>query len=89
MTGYLLDTDRLVDYLKGRPDAIALLESLVPAGLAISIVTYGEIYRGIHFGRNREQDLARFHAFLQIARLLPITRRVAQRWAILKHTVPV
>ena len=41
---YLVDTDRVASYLNGRPDAVALLTSLRHEGLAISIVTYGEIY---------------------------------------------
>ena len=44
---YLVDTDWVVDYLKGRPDAVELLQSLAPEGLSMSIITYGEIYEGI------------------------------------------
>lgn len=38
---YLIDTDRVADYLKGRDPAVSLLNSLVEVGLAISIITYG------------------------------------------------
>jgi uncharacterized protein YjaZ len=34
---YLVDSDYVVDYLKGRSVAITLLDTLVPEGLAISI----------------------------------------------------
>jgi predicted nucleic acid-binding protein len=44
---YLVDTDRVASYLNGRPDAIDLLASLLHEGLAISLITYGEIYDGI------------------------------------------
>jgi predicted nucleic acid-binding protein len=44
---YLTDTNLVADYLNGQPAAITLLNSLLPTGLAISLVTYGEIYDGI------------------------------------------
>jgi predicted nucleic acid-binding protein len=48
---YLVDTDWIVAYLKGRPEATQLLSGLAPAGLAISLITYAEIYEGIYFGQ--------------------------------------
>ena len=47
---YLVDSDWVADYLNGEPDAIAHLTSLAPSGLAISLMTYGEIYEGVLFG---------------------------------------
>jgi tRNA(fMet)-specific endonuclease VapC len=78
---YLIDTDWTVDYLKGRPDAITLLNGLLPDGIAISIVTYAEIYEGIYFGSNPAKHEAAFHAFLRVADLLELTRLVARRFA--------
>ncbi len=31
----LLDSDRVIDYLKGRPDAVALLQESLPGVLAM------------------------------------------------------
>ncbi len=39
---YVVDSDRVADYLKGRPAAVELLDSLLPRGLAISIVTFAK-----------------------------------------------
>lgn len=47
---YLVDTDVVVRWLKGQQDDIALLTQLLPQGLAISLITYGEIYEGIYYG---------------------------------------
>ena len=41
---YLIDSDLVVDWLKGRSDAQTLLHTLAPDGLAISLITYGEVY---------------------------------------------
>lgn len=43
----LIDTDWVVNYLNGREPATTLPTQLEPDGLAISIITYSEYYRGI------------------------------------------
>jgi predicted nucleic acid-binding protein len=47
---YLVDTDRAVDYLKGRLDAVQLLDALVPSGVVLprtrSIVRHFARIRG-------------------------------------------
>jgi predicted nucleic acid-binding protein len=47
---YLVDSDWVADYLKDKPQAIAFLDSLSEAGIAISLITYGEMYEGIYYG---------------------------------------
>jgi tRNA(fMet)-specific endonuclease VapC len=81
---YLLDTDYVVDYLKGQRNAAALLDPLVPAGLAISIITVAEVYEGIYYGQNQAQHEAGFRHFLQSMRVLGITRPIARQGAILR-----
>jgi hypothetical protein len=41
MSRYLLDTDWIVDVLNGQARAIQTVLELVPSGLAVSIITYG------------------------------------------------
>lgn len=49
---YLVDTDWVAAYLKGRQHEVTVLNSLAERGLAISLITYGEIYEGVYFGRD-------------------------------------
>jgi predicted nucleic acid-binding protein len=44
-----LDTDWIVDVLNGQERAIQIVLELAPAGLAVSIITYGELYEGAAF----------------------------------------
>ena len=44
---HIVDTDWVVDYLKGRPLIVERLHALASDGLAISLIAYGEIYEGI------------------------------------------
>lgn len=78
---YLVDTDRVADYLKGRPDAVDQLTALAPEGMSISLVTYGEIYEGIYFGRDPAHQEASFRAFLRFTDTLGLTRAVMKRFA--------
>ncbi len=45
---YLVDTDWIIDGLRGRPLALAVLEERRDEGLGVSIVTLGEVYEGAH-----------------------------------------
>lgn len=48
MIRYLVDADWLVDYLKGKEDALNLLTPLIEQeSLATSIIVYAEIYEGL------------------------------------------
>jgi len=40
---YLVDTDYVVDYLKGQRNVPEILDALLPEGLALSIITVAEI----------------------------------------------
>lgn len=43
---YLLDSDVFIGYLARNPDDSQRVESLIPAGAAVSIVTYMEAFQG-------------------------------------------
>jgi tRNA(fMet)-specific endonuclease VapC len=84
---YLVDSDRVADYLKGRPDAIALLDPLLEDGLAVSIITYAEVYEGIYYGRDPTENERIFRRFLRGVRVLAISRSVARRFARIRGTL--
>jgi tRNA(fMet)-specific endonuclease VapC len=78
---YLVDTDYVVDWLKGRPEAVQLLTTLRRDGLAISHITYGEVYEGIEYGRDRTAIARGFRQFLRGVTLLPTTQPIMRRFA--------
>jgi len=71
----------VADYLNGRSQAVSLLDSLFPHGLAISIITYGEVYEGIYYGSNANHHELIFRRFLRGVPVLGINRSVARRFA--------
>lgn len=81
---YLIDTDWVADFLADRRDARSLLLALRPSGLAISIITYGEIYDGVYGGRDPGGAERTFQQFLRVTPVLPLTRPVMRRFAVLR-----
>ena len=78
---YLIDTDWVVDYLKGKAPAVQLLESLAQEGAAISLITYGEIYEGIYYGKDRERHEKGFRGLLQIVDILSLNPLILEEFA--------
>lgn len=53
---YLVDSDWVIDYLVGKQQAIVLLSTLAKEGIAVSLITLGEIYEGIYYGRDPQRS---------------------------------
>jgi tRNA(fMet)-specific endonuclease VapC len=78
---YLVDSDWVVDYPIGKQQAIDLFSSLSHDGIAISLLTFGEIYEGIYYGRDPQRSEAVFRQFLRSVDVLPLNRSIMQRFA--------
>lgn len=52
MDRLLLDSDVLIDYLRGQADAVAYLEARTEA-LLISVISVAELFAGVRDGRER------------------------------------
>jgi len=83
---YLVDTDWVVDYLKGRLRAIALVDQLLPDGVGISAVTYGEIWEGLApLGEARRAEEEALWRFTRAFRVYPVDRPVARRFGLIRR----
>ncbi len=78
---YLVDTDWVVDFLKGREQAVKTLTALASDGLAVSLVTYGEIYEGVYSGYDSEKQEQAFLAFLRGVDVLPLDQEIMKEFA--------
>lgn len=84
MSRYLLDTDWIVDVLNGQAAAVDTLLQLAPQGLALSLISYGELYEGAYFSRDPQAALAALEAFLAGKELLPLTPAIMERFALVR-----
>lgn len=78
---YLVDSDLTADYLSGFTRAINILDPLMADGLAISLVTYGEIYEGIFSGRDPNAAERTFRRWLTSIKVLPLSQPIMRRFA--------
>jgi predicted nucleic acid-binding protein len=53
MSGYLLDTDWCIDLINNQPAAHQAMPTMTREGVAISLVTYGELYEGAFIPREK------------------------------------
>lgn len=81
---YLIDSDKVAEFLKGIPNTIRLISSLPQDELAISLITYGEIYEGIYFGTDPRKHEQGFLIFLRGVEVLPLNKRIMKRFAQLR-----
>ena len=49
-------------------------------GIAVSLITYGEIYEGIYYGRDPQKSEEGFRKFLRGVTILPLNRSIMQRF---------
>jgi tRNA(fMet)-specific endonuclease VapC len=78
---YLIDTDWIADYLGGKLPAVDLLESLKDDGLAISLMTFGEIYDGVYYGRDSAAAEQHFVALLGRIAVIDLNQEIMKRFA--------
>ena len=83
---YLVDSDWTIDYLDGLPAAVQLVQSLMPAGIAISIITYIEVYQGVIRWNTLSANQS-LEVMLATTPVLPISMAVAQRVALLRGSL--
>jgi predicted nucleic acid-binding protein len=92
---YLVDTNVLSEARRGSPKARAWLRSVDPAAAFLSVVTLGEIMRGVALkARTDAKTAAALTAWLRQlqqdhgARILPVTDQIALAWGRLAAERP-
>lgn len=76
----LVDTDIMIDYLRGRNEAAAFLEEHVER-LHLSSISVAELYQGVRDGREREA----LESMLEVFLVLDLTRDIAVQGGLLRR----
>lgn len=61
---YLIDTDWVIDHLKGEERVVKQLEELASEGIGISVISLAEIYEGVYYSRNPAKSQQLLEEFL-------------------------
>jgi tRNA(fMet)-specific endonuclease VapC len=78
---YLVDTDWIIDGVADRSAARDLLRRLSVDGLAISVITLGEVFEGAYVYSAPQERIGRYREFLAGYPVLPVTPDIAGRFA--------
>lgn len=84
---YLIDSDHVIDYLKGEPNPVELIGRIRKDGLWVSIITDMEVYQGVRRDAAAVSLHSGFQRFLAFAPILPFSPAVARRCADLRETL--
>jgi tRNA(fMet)-specific endonuclease VapC len=75
---YLIDTDWLVNHLRGLQRVTRKLEEIVPEGIALSIISLAELYEGIYRSTNPARDEESLRRFLGGITILGIDEEICK-----------
>lgn len=76
----LLDTDVLIDFLRGRPEAREFIAAL-PRDVAVSAITVAELHVGVREGHERQA----LDALLATFQILPLDAETARQGGLLRR----
>lgn len=76
----LIDTDVLIDYLRGGQSAVSYLEGLSET-LLVSAVTVAELFAGVREGKERDT----LGVFLEAFEVIPVDREIAEKGGLFRR----
>ncbi len=76
----VVDTDVLIDYLRGHPKAIAFIQRHADE-MAVSSISLAELYAGVRDGRER----AVLDELVTVFRVIPVSAHLAREGGLLKR----
>jgi predicted nucleic acid-binding protein len=79
-TRLLIDTDVLIDYLRGQADAVTYLEGLAEP-LRMSVITLAELYAGVREGDER----TKLDQFVKAFQLVAVTPEIAEKGGLFRR----
>ena len=84
MVRYLLDSNLCINFIRGRHWAHAALAKVTPLDVAISAVSVGELYEGVHRSRDPEKELPKTETFLKAFEIIALGAEEAKAWGLLE-----
>ena len=79
---YLIDSDVCIKAMgKERVSLMNVLNGMRPDGLAISVVTYGEVTEGVLYSNQRAVNQQRWRDFVAGFDVIDVTLEIAEVWA--------
>jgi tRNA(fMet)-specific endonuclease VapC len=84
---YLVDSDWIIDALAGVRSAVVALRQHTASGLAVSIISLGEVFEGAYHFPDPSRHLAGFRRFLLGFTVLGLSDPVMELFAQTRHAM--
>jgi tRNA(fMet)-specific endonuclease VapC len=84
---YLLDTDAVVDVLRGRHGVAGRLKQISPEDVGVSAMTVAELLYGSLCSSAPERSEREVRRFLEVIRIIPFGRAAAAAHSRVRHTL--
>jgi tRNA(fMet)-specific endonuclease VapC len=82
---HLVDSDVCIHAVRrGNESLTAMLRAIRPEGLAISVISYGEVLEGALYSRERTANVQKWRSFVAGLDVVDVTMAVADVWADLR-----
>jgi predicted nucleic acid-binding protein len=81
---YLVDTDWIIDGIANLSAARDLLHRLSTDGLAVSVISLGELFEGAYLYPAPEDHIRTYRQFLAGYSILPVTEDIVSRFATIR-----
>ena len=78
---YLFDSDGVIDALSSRQDALDHMSSLMADGIALSVITVGELFEGAYRVPVPQARIALLRAFIRQFPILPVPEPIVELFA--------
>jgi tRNA(fMet)-specific endonuclease VapC len=84
---YVLDTNTLLDYFRGRGNVAENLLAVPPSDVALPAIVAYEVWVGVLGSRNASRRKTQFEQFLTTVEVLPFDASVGRRAAEIRHVL--
>jgi tRNA(fMet)-specific endonuclease VapC len=75
---YLIDTDWIIDHLRGKEEMRNKLKEFKPSGIAVSIISLAELYEGVYYSKNQEKSQKQLETLLTQFSLLEVDKETCK-----------
>src|SRR5258706_5227005 len=81
---YQLDTDWIISFLNGRPDAVEVVRKLADEGISLSVISAGEVIEGLHRTPDPVRRIRQFEDFAANLEVIAPGMDVARQYGVLR-----
>lgn len=82
---YLLDTDWVIDYLKGKKVIVEKVREKFELGLNMSIISLAELYEGVYSSDQPLQNEKELEGFLSGVTIINLTKDICKKFGELRN----